>query len=223
MRINVYLCSMSTKEIYALLTELTRCDYSPLSPIFNYNDCSSIEEYQRKLQRMLLEFKSDLSDMIAAAPNYTAALMQIYKDFVSASEETYYDIPNEMYVRKLEQDFQSDMGNKALKKDLENAKELTNMVAVQKEYMAEAIQLLCSMLPKDAINTAHKPESSTQNESDWLTIDEAAARFKLSKNNLKDRQWRIRNNFPTRQPNGIYGRVMFNAKDVQEWLNKRKC
>ena len=108
-------------------------------------------------------------------------------------------------------------------KDLENAKELTNMVAVQKEYMAEAIQLLCSMLPKDAINTAHKTESSTQNESDWLTIDEAAARFKLSKNNLKDRQWRIRNNFPTRQPNGIYGRVMFNAKDVQEWLNKRKC
>ena len=169
---------------------------------------------------MFLEFKCDLSDMIAAAPNYTAALMQIYKDFVSASEETYYDIPNEKYVGKLEQDFRSDIGNKALKKDLENAKELTKMVAVQKEYMAEAIQLLCSMLPKDAINTTHKP---AQNESDWLTIDEVVERFKLSKNNLKDRQWRIKNKFPTHQPNGTYSRVMFNAKDVQEWLNKRKC
>ena len=219
----VYLCSMPTKEIYALLTELTRCDYSPLSPIFNYNDCSSIEEYQRKLQRMLLEFKSDLSDMIAAAPNYTAALMQIYKDFVSASEETYYNIPDEMYVRKLEQDSQLDKRNKALKKDFENVTELTKMVAVQKEYMAEAIRLLCSMLPKDAIITTHKSESSTQNDSDWLTIDEAATRFKIPKNNLKDRKWRIKNNFPTHQPNGTYSRVMFNAKDVQEWLNKRKC
>ena len=53
--------------------------------------------------------------------------------------------------------------------------------------------------------------------SDWMKIDEICSEFKLSKNNIKSKEWRDKNNFPYRNPTG--GKVTFNRKEVETWIN----
>lgn len=53
--------------------------------------------------------------------------------------------------------------------------------------------------------------------SDWMEIDEICSEFKLPKNNIKSKEWRDKNNFPYRNPTG--GKVTFNRKEVEKWIN----
>ena len=53
--------------------------------------------------------------------------------------------------------------------------------------------------------------------SDWMQIDEICSEFKLPKNNIKSKEWRDKNNFPYRNPTG--GKVTFNRKEVEKWIN----
>ena len=53
--------------------------------------------------------------------------------------------------------------------------------------------------------------------SDWMEIDEICSEFKLSKSNIKSKEWRDKNNFPYRNPTG--GKVTFNRKEVETWIN----
>ena len=55
-------------------------------------------------------------------------------------------------------------------------------------------------------------------DSGWYNVDEVCAKYNLPKNNIKSRQWRIDNGFPTHQK-GAYTRVVFNATEVEEWLS----
>lgn len=59
--------------------------------------------------------------------------------------------------------------------------------------------------------------------SDWMDVDEVCKRYHLVKNNVKNRQWRLQNNFPTHQDGGAYSKVTFHSKEVEEWLNSHKC
>ena len=53
--------------------------------------------------------------------------------------------------------------------------------------------------------------------SDWMEIDEVCSEFKLSKGNIKSKKWRDDNNFPYRNPTG--GKLTFNRKEVEKWIN----
>ena len=53
--------------------------------------------------------------------------------------------------------------------------------------------------------------------SDWMQIDEICSEFKLPKNNIKSKEWRDKNNFPYHNPTG--GKVTFNRKEVETWIN----
>ena len=53
--------------------------------------------------------------------------------------------------------------------------------------------------------------------SDWMEIDEICSEFKLPKNNIKSKEWRDKNKFPYRNPTG--GKVTFNRKEVEKWIN----
>lgn len=56
--------------------------------------------------------------------------------------------------------------------------------------------------------------------SDWTDIDGICKEFKLSKNNIKSREWRDNNKFPSHQTS-IGSKVTFNRKEVEKWLKNR--
>ena len=63
-------------------------------------------------------------------------------------------------------------------------------------------------------------ESASPSSSDWMDIDGVCKEFKLSKNNIKSREWRENNNFPSHQTS-IGSKVTFNRKEVEEWMKSR--
>lgn len=59
-----------------------------------------------------------------------------------------------------------------------------------------------------------------QPDSDWYDIDEICVKYRLPKNNIKSRKWRLQNDFPTYQ-DSAYSRVSFRGKEVEQWMNDR--
>ncbi len=71
-------------------------------------------------------------------------------------------------------------------------------------------------------STAKAPVTILQDTkplSDWMQIDEVCTEFKLAKNNIKSKKWRDENNFPYHNPTG--GKLTFNRKEVEKWINDR--
>ena len=73
-----------------------------------------------------------------------------------------------------------------------------------------------------SINTDNHLNQTDGRDTGWYTVDEVCAKYKLPKNNVKDRKWREENGFPTHQSGGAYSKVSFNAAEVEEWLAKGK-
>ncbi len=63
-------------------------------------------------------------------------------------------------------------------------------------------------------------EDANSSSSDWMDIDGVCKEFKLSRNNIKSREWRENNNFPSHQTS-IGSKVTFNRKEVEEWIKSR--
>ena len=59
-------------------------------------------------------------------------------------------------------------------------------------------------------------------EREWLTLDEVCDEFRLSKNNVKSRQWRINNGFPIGNDEA-YDSLAFSRSAVQAWRERKKC
>lgn len=57
-------------------------------------------------------------------------------------------------------------------------------------------------------------------KSDWMNLDEVCKEFNLAKNNVKSKKWRDDNKFPYKNPTG--GKLTFNRKEVEEWVNADK-
>ena len=59
-------------------------------------------------------------------------------------------------------------------------------------------------------------------EREWLTLDEVCEEFRLPKNNIKSRQWRIKNGFPTGNAEP-YGKLAFSRSEVMAWRKVQEC
>ena len=87
---------------------------------------------------------------------------------------------------------------------------------VNKEY-------LCSSKDEKVEgNTKQVSQKKRVEEKSVLNGKEVAERFGLPFNNVKDKQWRDRNDFPYTQL-GKGGKVVYYADDVMEWVENRKA
>lgn len=223
---------MDTKPIYDYLHELSRCEYVPsvdAQPLeqFQYNGISYSQSsalYQKQLENGLAEFKSSILSLIPNVDN--SVIKTILTDCVEI-ESQYYDIPDNDTIEAMERDYLAGR-NDSLFKSIREARFLNEMVGVQKYYLSEVKKYLSSLCG-DACPIPDKKKEERENEetggrdsgSDWLTLDEVCKRFKLAKNNIKDRQWRIKNSFPMGN-SGPCRKLTFNAKDIEKWLEE-KC
>lgn len=222
---------MDTKPIYNYLHELSRCDYSPSVDTqsiehFQYNGVSyaqSSATYQKQLEKGLTEFKSSILTLISNTDN--SVVKTILNDCIEI-EKQYYDIPDNDTIEEMERDYMAGR-NVSLLKSIREAKFLNEMVGVQRFYLSEVKKYLYSLCGDDSPKLDKQEERENEEigrkniESDWLTLDEVCSRFRLPKNNIKDRQWRIRNDFPLGNK-GPYRKLTFNAKAIEKWLEE-KC
>ena len=219
---------MNNSPIFDFINELSECNYNTLAEpytleSFKYNGITyaeSSDTYSKVLQSHFLGFKASTLEL---STNKSERELRTVLDELYKVNGQYYDIPDDLSIESMEHDYALSH-NQSLLKSIREAKFLNEMVAVQKSFTAEAIRFVCSLLPEQSeSNEAKQMEVPKKQESDWLTLDEVCEKYRLPKNNIKSRAWRLKNNFPMGNK-GAYEKLTFHSKDVEEWLNSRtKC
>lgn len=211
--------------IYTFLDELKRCDYTLLNNStiiedFKYNGVTyaeGSETYNKLLNNMLTSFKEL---MIEKSKSVQIEILHELKEI----SETYYDIPTMDAITQLENDYSRQLiKNKSILFSIRQGKFLKEMNDRQKDYTQKAIAFLESLTTETSTEAKkHIIEQPKEKAKEWLTLNEVVEHYHLSKNNIKSRKWRIKNNFP--QGNSeAYGSLIFSATEVEKWLNERKC
>ncbi len=65
-------------------------------------------------------------------------------------------------------------------------------------------------------------ENNCSSKKTWLNLSEVCDEFRLPKNSVKDKRWRDKNKFPYFQIEGVYGNIIYNYNDVENWLKTKK-
>ena len=95
-----------------------------------------------------------------------------------------------------------------------------------KQYLPSSanVEIVSDSLSKqsDKDDTHNNVDIVKAVDTGWYTVDEVCTKYKLSKNNVKNRKWREKVGFPTHQTGGAYSRVSFSSAEVEEWLTKHK-
>lgn len=179
------------------------------------------ELYQRAVDEWLA-FPKDHYEVIAAE-------VQRIQD-----RQAYFDIPTRQCLKQHEQELALRY-DALLKKETDFIRHILSCAALQK-YIFNDFATLVQQSVKDMKNektesksdviaendsSAEVPAIAEQQEmSDWMTLDQVCKYFKLSKNKIKSRKWRIENNFPCHTK--PYEKVIFHRAEVEEWLKNRK-
>ena len=98
---------------------------------------------------------------------------------------------------------------------------LTNLKKAYEYFKNPPIIKIVAPVQTSEIKTQHN-NSYSPPITDWLTLDEVCKEFRLSKNNIKSRQWRDKNNFPYHQDGGAYSSIQYNRTEITEWMKRNK-
>ncbi len=150
---------------------------------------------------------------------------------VAESPEIKDELP--IIERKIKKAYERICSIKGVKLTPEHAARLN----VQRLFAKKSLDCLKQYLPSSANVEIVSDSLSKQSDKDdthnnvdivkavdtgWYTVDEVCTKYKLSKNNVKNRKWREKVGFPTHQTGGAYSRVSFSSAEVEEWLTKHK-
>ena len=137
-------------KIYDFIKELERSEIGDKS----YNGVTllqGIETYSKVLKDMFFEAKAEIINLT------DKQIGLILQDVKTLIEETYYDVPTEEAVKRMEEDY-LDSRNSDLKKEIEFVKFLRSMVGVQKYYSKELYNMLSEIIGEEKIEKTQKEE-----------------------------------------------------------------
>lgn len=141
-------------KIYNFIKELERSEIGDKS----YNGVTllqGIETYSKILKDMFFEAKAEIINLT------DKQIRLILQDVKTLIEETYYDVPTEEAVKRMEDDYLNSR-NQNLKKEIEFAKFLRAMVGVQKYYSKELYNMLSEIIGEEKIEKTQKEEVKTE-------------------------------------------------------------
>lgn len=141
-------------KIYNFIKELERSEIGDKS----YNGVTllqGIETYSKILKDMFFEAKAEIINLI------DKQIRLILQDVKTLIEETYYDVPTEEAVKRMEEDYLNSR-NSDLKKEIEFVKFLRSMVGVQKYYSKELYNMLSEIIGEEKIEKTQKEEIKTE-------------------------------------------------------------
>lgn len=218
------------KNVELFFRELGQASMSPVA--LSYNGCTESESsltYQRRVDYLYSNAAVDVYNLDDVQRKKVLSRIQEVKEC-----QMYFDVPTEETVNRLLRDYNLQpypKRNKLLLDDYNYCKFVLECVATQKNYLEKFTSLV--EVKKFEVNGQDTlidvPRNSDENSSivedkAWLSVDDVALTFRLPKNNIKSRQWRIDNKFPYDgfdQHKGAYAKVVFNRKHVEQWLEKK--
>ena len=107
-----------------------------------------------------------------------------------------------------------------------NFNQLLNVcLALQSIIIGELLRVAANNSQKSIIDINPDESVMEVKDSKWLTVDETSTRYRLPKNNIKSRKWRIDNNFPYKgydENKRPYSKVTFHSKDIESWIKTYK-
>ena len=210
-------------SIELLFNELERA--MMCSEDFSYNEVSKSESsitYQRKIEKLYSNAVSDLYGL-----NESQRRIVIRRINEVRERQMCFDIPSTDTINAMLRDYNSQpegKRNKSLLDDYRYCKFVLECVAIQREYLAKFTSLVNAEVIQDAA-TDFKEISNIDEDTNWLSVEETASKFRLPLNNIKSRQWRINNDFPYKgydETKGAYNKVIFNINDVEDWIQNHK-
>jgi predicted DNA-binding transcriptional regulator AlpA len=214
------------ENTFKFLDELEKCSYTSQEQTtenFRYNQITyaqGVESYNIFLQSLFTKYKAEVID-------FTEKQIQATKNELLQIRDEWCDIPNEDTLNQLEAEYQ-EYHSASLKISIEQIKFVMEMRQCQLQYVDKALNFLKPFLNEDEeVEQTEQTEQKGQAEQDdinrkeWLSLDEVVERFGLSKSTIKDRQWRKKHGFPEGN-DGSYGKLIFSASKVEEWMENRK-
>lgn len=214
------------KKVEKLFHELGRASMCPDS--LSYNGISVSESSQLFLKRvdnLYSDAVSDLYQMNDVQRNLVQARVKETRE-----RQMNFDVPSEETVNCLLHDYRLQpygRRNRHLLGEYNYCQFVLECVAMQKSYLGKFEMLVeTEQREKNVQDTSNRYDESMPvvKDFDWLSVIEAAQLFRLPKNNIKSRQWRIDNKFPYDgfdREKGAYSKVVFNRKDIEQWLEKK--
>lgn len=217
-------------NIEALLSELGRASMSPENSTYNgITEMESSISYQMMIEKLYNSAVSDLYDLDEPRRGIVMRRIDEVREI-----QLFFDVPSTETVNLLVQDYNAQpegKRNKSLLDDYRYCRFVLECVAIQKHYLQRFASLLTVYQETQTTDTPNdnKPNTTTTNEEtadkEWLSVDEVAAIYGLPKNNIKDRSWRIENDFPFQgfdERKGAYNKVIFNSEDVKNWIRNHE-
>lgn len=210
---------MNNEIIHAYLSEFSYPNFPPP----NHAGCIdpvAMETYFSWLNSMRIAFLQE----VAAAPE---AIQRFYLEEIVKAKDVVLrrgallfrqETIDNMLITELHPVglvvFNARMQDEGLMKSLNDAEETI------KRFLPDLVEISDNNSPANTIET---PETPKKEYKAWMTLNEVCDYFHLSKNNVKDRKWREKNNFPAGNTEA-YGKLIFSTKEVEEWLKHRgKC
>ena len=218
------------KNVELFLRELGQASMCPVA--LSYNGCTESESsltYQRRIDYLYSNAAVDVYNLDDVQRKKVLSRIQEVKE-----RQMYFDVPTVEAVNCLLCDYNQQPDgrrNKHLLDDYNYCKFVLECVTTQKNYLEKFTSLVevkkFEVNGQDTlidVSIDSDENSSIVEDKGWLSVDDVALIFRLPKNNIKSRQWRIDNKFPYDgfdQKKGSYNKVVFNRKDVEQWLRKK--
>lgn len=99
-------------------------------------------------------------------------------------------------------------------------------LALQRVIIGELASRVAANNSQESIIDINPDQSVMEVKNrEWLTVDETSSRYRLPKNNIKSRKWRIENDFPYKgfdESKKAYSKVIFHSEDIEAWIKTHK-
>ena len=99
-------------------------------------------------------------------------------------------------------------------------------LALQRVIFGELASRVAANNSQESIIDINPDQSVMEvKDREWLTVDETSSRYRLPKNNIKSRKWRIEHQFPYEgydENKGAFNKVLFKSEHVEKWLENHK-
>lgn len=103
---------------------------------------------------------------------------------------------------------------------------MVELLAFQRVFLGKLASLVATRNSQESIIDISPDESVMEvKDREWLTVDETSLLYRLPKNNIKNRKWRVENDFPYKgydENKKPYSRVIFHSKDIEAWIKTHK-
>ena len=173
-------------RIETLLSELGQASMCPENSSYNgITEIQSSESYRMKIESLYTDAVKDLYELNDLQRGIVISRIRDVRDC-------------QLY------DFSShpkDQRNQSLLEDYRYCKFVLECVNIQKDYLERFASLLVpekrgEKVPGEKTDNKHETPMLTVKDGRYLSVDDVVQQYRLPKNSIKDRQWRIKNDFP---------------------------